>query len=141
MGMIKKILTATDFSDLSANGVRYACRLARDLGAEMIIVNAVKMDETGAFDKQQVERHKRRLDDFLTDLAPDVGSDLKIRKIVDMGDPYGTILDWAKDEQVSLIVMSTHGRSGLPRMLLGSVTERLLRSSPCPVLAIPPQEQ
>ena len=141
MGMIKKILAATDFSDLSANGVRYACNLARDLGAEIIILNAVPMDETDAFDKNLLERHKQRLDEFLANLAPDVGADLKIRKVVDMGDPYGTILDLAEDEEASLIVMSTHGRSGLPRMMLGSVTERILRGAPCPVLAIPPREQ
>jgi len=140
MVMIKKILATTDFSDLSANGVRYACNLARDLGAEIIIVNAVPMDETDALDKNLLERHKQRLDEFLANLVPDLGTDLKIRKVVDMGDAYGTILDLAEDEEASLIVMSTHGRSGLPRMMLGSVTERVLRRAPCPVLAIPPRE-
>lgn len=135
--MIKKILAPTDLSDVSANGVTYACNLAKDLGAEIIFLNVAPLDETSAFDKRLIEKHKKLLDEFLTHHLPDIGAAVKFRKIVDMGPAYTTIIDAAKNENVDLIVMSTHGRSGLPRMLLGSVTERVLRSSSCPVLAIP----
>jgi nucleotide-binding universal stress UspA family protein len=58
-----------------------------------------------------------------------------------MGDPRTLIVNWARDKAADLIVMSTHGRSGLPRMILGSVTEKVLRSAACPVLAIPSHER
>jgi nucleotide-binding universal stress UspA family protein len=137
MSMLKKILAPTDFSDLSAKGVRYACQLARDVGAELVIFNVVTLDETNAINKQEVEQHKQRLDKFVTQQLKDVGADVKMRKVVDAGQPYGAIVDCAENERIDLIVMSTHGRGGLSRMLIGSVTDKILRGSPCPVLVVP----
>jgi nucleotide-binding universal stress UspA family protein len=137
MSILKKILAPTDFSDLSAKGVRYACQLARDVGAELVIFNVVTLDETNAINKQEVEQHKQRLDKFVTQQLKDVGTDVKMRKIVDAGQPYGAIVDCAENERIDLIIMSTHGRGGLSRMLIGSVTDKILRGSPCPVLVVP----
>ena len=137
MGMLRKILAPTDFSDLSARGVRYACQLAKDVGAELVIINVVILDETNTIDKQEVEKHKQRLDDFVANKIADLGANLKIGKVVDAGQPYGAILDCADKERIDLIVMSSHGRSGLSRMLIGSVTDKILRGAPCPVLVVP----
>jgi nucleotide-binding universal stress UspA family protein len=135
--MFKKILAPTDFSELSARGVRYACQLSKDVDAEVVIFNVVLLDETNVINKQEVERHEKRLDEFVAQKVSDLGADLKIRKVVDAGDAYGAILDCADNERVDLIVMSSHGRSGLSRMLIGSVTDKILRGSPCPVLVVP----
>ncbi len=159
MAVIKKILAPTDLSEVSASGIKYACNLAKDVGAEVIIVNAIKVeelmsvfrqlqdspsaqwDQANALEERLVDRHRQLLEEFVKRQVPEVGSGLNVRKIVEVGEPYSTLVDRAKKEKVDLIVMSTHGRSGIPRMMLGSVTERVLRSSPCPVLAIPlPQE-
>jgi universal stress protein A len=137
MSMFKKILAPTDFSELSARGVRYACQLSKDVDAEVVIFNVVLLDETNVINKQEVERHEKRLDEFVAQKVSDLGADLKIRKVVDAGDAYGAILDCADNERVDLIVMSSHGRSGLSRMLIGSVTDKILRGSPCPVLVVP----
>ncbi len=137
MELIKKILAPTDFSDLSARGVRYACQLAKDVGAELIIFNVVLLDETNVVDKREVERHKKRLDEFMTEKITGSGAGLTIRKVVDAGQPYGAIIDCAENEGVDLIVMSSHGRSGLSRMLIGSVTDKTLRGASCPVLVVP----
>ena len=51
--------------------------------------------------------------------------------------PFGAIVDCAEKENVDLIVMSSHGRTGLSRMLIGSVTDKILRGAPCPVLVVP----
>ena len=134
---IKKILAPTDFSDLSAKGVRYACRLAKEVGAQLILINVVLLDESNIIDKHEMGQHKQRLDEFITRIAADVGGELKIRKVVDAGQPYGTILSCAEKERVDLIVMSSHGRTGLSRMLIGSVTDKVLRGSPFPVLVVP----
>lgn len=135
--MLKKILAPTDFSELSSRGVRYACQMAKDVGAELIVINVVHLDETNTIDKQEMERHRERLEKFVADKFADVGGNLKIRKVVDAGEAYGAILDCADNEHVDLIVLSSHGRSGLSRMLIGSVTDKLLRAASCPVLVVP----
>lgn len=136
MSMLKTILAPTDFSDLSANGVRYACRLAKDVGAEVIVLNVVLLDESNTVDKREMAQHEKRLDEFVGELAAE-GGDLKIGKRVVAGLPYNAIVYCAENERIDLIVMSTHGRSGLSRMLIGSVTDKILRGAPCPVLVVP----
>jgi nucleotide-binding universal stress UspA family protein len=136
MDILRKILAPTDFSDLSAIGVRYACRLAKDVGAEVTIFHVVVLDESG-INKREMEEHKQRLDEFVAKNVADVGANLRIRKVVDAGQPYGAIVDCAEKERSDLIVMSSHGRSGLSRMLIGSVTDKVLRGAACPVLVVP----
>jgi nucleotide-binding universal stress UspA family protein len=137
MGMLKKILAPTDFSDISAAGVRYACKLAKDTGAEIIIFNVDVLDESNRVDKREMEQHKKRLAEFVAEKIGDAGLGLKMRQVVDAGQPFGAIVDCAEKEGVDLIVMSSHGRSGLSRMLIGSVTDKILRGSPCPILVVP----
>jgi nucleotide-binding universal stress UspA family protein len=137
MAMLKKILAPTDFSDLSAEGVRYACKLAKEIGAQVIALNVVVLDESNVVGKGEIEAHKQRLSEFLARTAPHHGTDVKIREMVVAGQPYGAIVDCAENEHADLVVMSSHGRSGLSRMLIGSVTDRLLRAAKCPVLVVP----
>lgn len=141
MAMFKKILAPTDFSDLSSTGVRYACQLAKDAGAELVILNVVLLDETNTINKQEMEKHKQRLDAFVAEKIGNAGAHLRIRKLVDAGQPYGAILDCAENEHADLIIMCSHGRSGLSRALIGSVTDKLLRAASCPVLVVPVQKQ
>jgi nucleotide-binding universal stress UspA family protein len=137
MSLPKKILAPTDFSELSAGGVRYAYQLARDVGAELLVLNVVLLDETNTINKNEIEKHKQRLDEFVADKVADAASHVRVRKLVDAGQPYGAILDYADNEQVDLIVMCSHGRTGLSRALIGSVTDKLLRAASCPVLVVP----
>jgi nucleotide-binding universal stress UspA family protein len=141
MAMIRRILAPTDFSDVSAKGVLYACQLAKDAGAELVVINIVTLDESNVASKQEVEQHKRQLDAFLTDQAAAVGPDITIRKVVEPGQPYSTIVHWAENEGIDLIVMSSHGRRGLSRMVMGSVTAEILKTSPCPVLVVPMERE
>jgi nucleotide-binding universal stress UspA family protein len=157
MDFIKKILAPTDLSPFSANGVRYAFNLARALGAEVILAHAVstrefmshatslKITSSGAETNdllgKLLEVHEQPLQKFMEEQLVSVGVDLNVQPIVEMGDAHSLIVKWASDKAVDLIVMSTHGRSGLPRMILGSVTEKVLRSASCPVLAIPSHER
>jgi nucleotide-binding universal stress UspA family protein len=111
--------------------------LAKEVGAELIILNVVLLDETNVVDKREMERHKKRLDEFIAENIAGAGADLKIRNVVDAGQPFGAIIDWAEKERIDLIVMSSHGRSGLSRMLIGSVTDKVLRGASCPALVVP----
>ena len=139
MAMIKRILAPTDFSELSAKGVRYASQSAKELGSELIVMNIVPLDESNFASKREIDQHKRELDEFLVNR--DVKPDLNLRKLVEPGLPSGAIISFAERENCDLIVMSSHGRSGLSRVLVGSVTEQILRKSPCPVLVVPLDSQ
>jgi nucleotide-binding universal stress UspA family protein len=157
MDLIKNILAPTDLSLLSAQGVVYAGNLAKATGAQIIVGHVVPTDEfvsharlletsySSAKIEEQLsrllERHTQLLHDFVTRQLLSSNSALAVRQIVEMGDPYGLIVEWVKKNRIDLIIMSTHGRSGLPRMMLGSVTERVLRNAHCPVLAIPAIEK
>ncbi|MGE5215691.1 MAG: universal stress protein [Chloroflexota bacterium] len=137
MPIVKRILAPTDFSELSAKGVRYAFQTAKEIGAEVVVLNVVVLDETNSVRKPEMEQHKQRLADFVAKNSADLGADLKIRQIVDPGQPYGAIVSCAENEQIDLIVISSHGRTGLSRMLIGSVTDKVLRGAPCPILVVP----
>ena len=137
MGMLNKILAPTDFSDLSARGVRYACQLAKDTSAEIIIFNVDVLDESNRIDMRELDQHKKRLDDFVTEKIGGLAAGLKLRKVVDAGQAFRNIVACAENEKADLIVMSSHGRSGLSRMLIGSVTDKILRGAPCSVLVVP----
>jgi nucleotide-binding universal stress UspA family protein len=119
--------------------VRYASQLAKELGSELVIMNIVPLDESNFASKREIDQHKLELDEFLVDR--DVNPDLNLRKLVEPGVPSGTIISFAERENCDLIVMSSHGRSGLSRVLVGSVTEQILRKSPCPVLVVPLDRQ
>ena len=140
MAMLKRILAPTDFSELSVRGVRYACELAKEVGAEVTILNVVTVDESG-INKREMGEHKQRLDEFVAKNVADVSANLRISKLVDAGQAYFAIIDCAENERIDLIVISSHGRSGLSRMLIGSVTDKVLRGASCPVLVVPLEKE
>ena len=135
--MFNKILAPTDFSELSAGGLRYASQLAKDIGAELVILNVALVDESNTVSKAEMDKHRARLDEYAARHCAIGEASPTIRKIITAGQPYGAIVDCAESEGVDLIVMSSHGRSGLSRMLIGSVTDKILRGSRCPVLVVP----
>jgi len=137
MAVLKKILAPTDFSELSGEGVRYACHLAKEVGAQVIVMNVIILDETNTTTKGEIEAHKARLAEFVAKAVPHPGADETLREVVVVGQPYSAIVDCAENEQIDLVVMSSHGRTGLSRMLIGSVTDRLVRAAKCPVLVVP----
>lgn len=157
MDAIRKILAPTDLSDLSLVGVRRALSMAAAAGAEVIVYHVITHEEVSARYRVQIEmtaQHKPSdpgadlvadrkglLTDFLKENLGELSSGIKIRKEVDIGIPHKRIVEKAAEEGADLIVMSTHGRSGLLHMLIGSVTERVVRRASCPVLSIHPGKQ
>ena len=157
MDEIKKILAPTDLSAFSAKGLVYAANLAKALAAQVIVCHVVRTEEfvaharlleknlTASKVEEQLsdlrDSHRELLHEFVTrHLSPSM-KDVVIKEIVEMGEPHDLIVDWANDNSIDIIVISTHGRTGLSRMILGSVTEKVLRKARCPVLAIPCHEQ
>jgi nucleotide-binding universal stress UspA family protein len=94
--------------------------------------------QTGMTNKQQdargsVREHGQR---FVETAAESVGDDVAVETVVLDGNPYERILDYAEESDADLIVMGTHGRTGVDRYLLGSVTEKIVRTSDVPVLTV-----
>ncbi len=148
MNRVKRILAPTDFSNLSRAGLRYALDMARSLNAEVIILHVVAVGddwfaEHGEFApvRDLLPDQTRTLDKFLRDNFPQVINLVEIRQKVELGVPHLNIVEMAEREKVDLIVMSTHGRTGLGHMLPGSVAERVVGRAPCPVLVIPAIER
>lgn len=141
---IQKILAPTDMSELSSVGVHYALEMARELSAEVIVHHVVPMGEDW-FTRQEkhgpvrnlLANEEATLDKFL---AEKFAEDIKLVKVyqkVEFGGPHTSIVEAAERDGADLIVMSTHGRTGLSHILLGSVTEKVVARAPCPVLVIP----
>lgn len=157
MDLIKMILAPTDLSALSAKGLEYAGSLAKRIGAQLTVCHVVRTEEFVAHARllekgsgnsrveeqlsHLVDQHRELLHDFVNRHLRSANADLVIAEIVEMGEPHRLIIDCIKPNAIDLIVMSTHGRSGLQRMMLGSVTEKVLRNAHCPVLVIPPEEK
>jgi len=134
---IRTILHPTDFSEHSDYALRLACALARDHGARLVLLHVAAPptpiyggDILGAVPPDSHDEERQRLDQLQ---VPDTVS--TERRFVE-GDAATEILDVAEKTASDLIVMGTHGRTGLARFLMGSVAEQIVRKAPCPVLTV-----
>lgn len=143
---ITRILVPIDFSPDSLHAVTYGGDLAKRLGAELVILHVV--DQTYLAGTRElyfanpefakILDEQWRIANAQLDRA---GADLqkhghRCRTLMQRGVPAQVIVDTANDEGTDLIVMGTHGRTGLAHMLIGSVAERVVRSAHCPVLTL-----
>lgn len=121
------IIAATDFSLSSLGALEHAAALARRLDAELLLLHAQGgPDRMHPAAQPELERTVERLRN----------DGVRARSLLRPGPAHQEILETAERERASLVVMGTHGRSGLERMLLGSVAERVVRGAPCPVLTV-----
>jgi len=147
---IQPMLVATDFSEASAPATAYAFSLARALNAHLYVVYVVPEDDirlitairthlqSDVTPAALVEIFYKEADKRLASLMENAGAtDLVHERIIVTGDPATAIMSCAAAKQVQLIIMGTHGRRGVTRFLMGSVTERVLREAPCAVLVVP----
>src|SRR5688572_860504 len=124
---IKKIMVPVDFSATSKNAVNYGLSLALQFDAALILAHIVPYDAT-AYQEAKAQ---------LLELIPDAYRErLNFEIVVKGGSVRPEILALADDRDVDLVVMGTHGRAYFERMLLGSVTERMLRKVNVPVLTV-----
>jgi nucleotide-binding universal stress UspA family protein len=140
-----RILCPVDFSEFSARALDHALRLAEGHESEVTVLYVTPVSAYAALGAEGAY--------FRTDLpAPETLSDARqhlaqfverragptsrAHQLVREGDPAGQIVVWAEQYHADLIVMGTHGLSGLRRMLMGSVTEKVLRRAPCPVMSV-----
>jgi nucleotide-binding universal stress UspA family protein len=143
---VKRIVCPTDLSDAAAPADRQAVALARPLGAELVLLHVASesplwRETLGTAQVRAVFAAQRKwAADALAERAGALaGQGVNARCVVKVGVPWEEIVGVAADEHADMIVMGTHGRTGLDRLLLGSVTERVVRRAPCPVLTVRPE--
>ncbi len=146
--MIRKILIPTDGSDYSRYATDYAVNLCQALRAEIVLVSVVdvRYDMYDAYGEvpapaRMEELIREQVSKSLDKSAAEIqAKGIKVKKILKIGDVIREILEVVTQEGVDLIVIGTHGRKGISRFLLGSTTEKLIRSATCPVLTVRPPE-
>jgi nucleotide-binding universal stress UspA family protein len=129
---VKSILVPTDFSDFSRYALDYALTMAQTFKARIILIHVTPENV-----KQRQAEDRKRLEEFI---PPELKKGLEVEIIHKVGIPFVEIIRAAKEKKTDLIVMATHGRSGLSHILFGSVAEKVVRKSTCPVLSIRPRE-
>ncbi len=132
----KTIVFPTDFSTASDAALTHAAALARQSGARLLIVHVEEPPLAyggGELYYGLPEPSSERILKMLEDVKP-ADPAVPFTHRLTMGDPAAEIVRIATDEQAEMIVLGTHGRTGLSRLLMGSVAEAIVRRAPCPVL-------
>jgi nucleotide-binding universal stress UspA family protein len=145
--VVRKILFTTDLSDLSFEAWPHAIGLAEKFGAELHAVVALEepyalapYEQYGVL-LQALKDVKPQVEQRLAERTKDRPSSVTVRNaVLETSSPSQAILDYVKREKIDLVVAATHGRSGLPHLLLGSFAEKLVRTSPVPVLVVRPAQ-
>lgn len=137
--MYDQVLLTTDGSEESENAIEHAKSLARNYNAELHIlyvsdVRAQMGDPTMEFVVENLEDVGQEAVESVKEQIP--GSVSTVTE-VRTGIPHREIIDYTEEKDIDIICMSTHGRSGLDRLMIGSVTEKVLRNSNVPVVTVP----
>ena len=145
MKKITKILCAVDFSQYSAEVAACATTLAKALGAEITVVHVAQnfgLDDTLHVPATSLEATVAELfsraEQEMKEFVPAAFKGVKVQDVVVSGDPAEEIIALAESGSASLIIVGTHGRKGIDRILFGSVAGQVVSRSPVPVLTIRP---
>ena len=144
---LQRILLPTDFSEFSDAATKYACAFSEQFEAELHLLHVFDLRESMTPEfamglalptriKESQVAAEKALDKVLD---PEWAASRKVVKATADGPPFVEIIKYAKQHDVDLIVMGTHGHSGLIHVLMGSVAERVVRKAPCPVLTVRPE--
>ncbi|MDA7980949.1 MAG: universal stress protein [Pirellulales bacterium] len=135
---INTIVFPTDFSTCSDAGLDYAAALARDTGATLLIVHVEEHPVAygvGEMYYGALEPDRKSLQAMLEKVVP-TNPSVKFEHHLLSGEPADAITSFARERNANLIVMSTHGRTGVMRLLMGSIAESVIRGAECPVLTL-----
>jgi nucleotide-binding universal stress UspA family protein len=145
MLVLETILVPTDFSEASEAALQYAKGLATAFGSSIHVVHVMEDLLAHAWSAEvyvasmpnlREEIEKEAQDRLTAMLSDDDRTRYKVTSAVVAGNPFLEIIRYAKAHDIDLIVMGTHGRGPIAHMLLGSVAEKVVRKSPCPVLTV-----
>ncbi|MBX3441447.1 MAG: universal stress protein [Planctomyces sp.] len=148
MSNFSRILVPVDFSDNSMDALRQACDLGRRFDAEIHVVHVLEPWAPAAAvdqfvpdrDKELVAREKARINEALEALPPAEWGPQPVKRELVVGMAAPEVVKYAEQQGIELIVLGTHGRTGLARWFMGSVAEKVVRFAPCAVLVVRPAE-
>jgi nucleotide-binding universal stress UspA family protein len=141
---IKKVLVPIDFSDYSKSALKYAVNFAKTFNAEIILVYVVEpviyppdfsMGQI-AMPSINAEWDDRAKDELQKLAKSDITGTENVKTVIKTGKPFIEIIETAKEEDVDIIIIATHGHSGVEHILFGSTAEKVVRKAPCPVLTL-----
>ncbi len=139
---LKKILCPIDHSDCSKEALKYAVSLAMKDEAKLLLLHVIDIRSFSEGldamskplpDEETLEQLKVKLLDCIPE---EIRDDMDIEAIVTQGIPFAEIISTAKEKDIDMVVIGSHGRTGLSHMMLGSVSEKVVRKAPCPVLTV-----
>lgn len=140
---IGRILVPMDFSEHSRKALRYARPFAEQFGAQLTLLHVIEPvvlpTDFGYVPATPVELDEQRMSDArkqLSIIANEVGATVPVDSIVRLGRSWKEIVETAKTKHMDLLIIATHGYTGLKYALLGSVAEKIIRHAPCPVLVV-----
>lgn len=148
MIQIKKVLFPTDLSEPAAEAQLYACALAEQFQAELHVVSVMQDVALMSPDPNipwvipasSLDEVRENLEAALTKVPDPAWAEGKtVHRVIRVGAPYIEIIKYAEEQEIDVIVVGTHGRSGLTHLLLGSTAEKIVRKAPCPVLTVHPK--
>jgi len=136
----KHILCATDFSDFSNHAIPYGIALAREFKARLFLCHVIDLSSAAIYGEavlaleEQQKRMTKHAQDEMTRLMSKESIDWE--PLITVGNAAHEIARLAADKKIDITIAASHGRAGLKRIILGSVTERLMRTLPCPLLVV-----
>jgi len=146
---LKHVLVPIDFSPPSDQALRYGCEMANNFGAELHLLHVVEQPVlidpdvmVGLIPTGEVADRTREMAHERLEQIPDLPSldKLTVHREIRSGAPFLAIIDYAKEKDIDLIVVGSHGRGMIAQVLLGRVAELVVRKAPCPVLTVRAEE-
>jgi nucleotide-binding universal stress UspA family protein len=142
---LKKILVPVDFSDCSRKALQYALLFARQFNARLVLLNVIEpfipVPEMTAVNFDVIRKETlRSSQEELKALQETIPADVSSETIIREGSPHVEIALATKQLGVDLIIIATHGRTGLAHVFMGSTAERVVRHADCPVLTVRERE-
>lgn len=141
---IAKILVPIDFSNYSKNALRFAVNFAKKFDSQIYLVYVVEpviypsdfsMGQV-TFPVADLEMNEKASSELANLAKTEIGTDIQVETIIKTGKPFVEINETAREQDIDLIIIATHGHTGMEHLLFGSTAEKVVRKAPCPVLTI-----
>lgn len=141
---IKKVLVPIDFSDYSKEALLYSLNFIKCFKADLTLIYVIEpVIYPPDFSATQisipptdVEITKNAKESLQQLIQKEIPSDIKVSSVIKTGKPFVEIVETASEEDIDLIIISSHGHSGVEKILFGSTAEKVVRKAPCPVLTL-----
>ncbi|MBL6955536.1 MAG: universal stress protein [Chlorobium phaeobacteroides] len=143
---IQRILCPVDFSEASRNAVRYAHEFAKGMGSSLVLLNVVEprpmaVDMSLSYVPLEEDLEKAAREDLEEIIKTEREQGVEVEAEVEIGTPSEVIISKSRERDVNLIILGSHGKTGLSRLLMGSVAESVVRKAACPVLIVKAEEK